>query len=482
LRRIKRLAAFATHGFIGVLLLFAFVRGENPEQPLKTAGVASRKKPPVKKAAPIAKKAEPQTESLKPATVEQAPIERGAEPAEAISPQDTAKRHVALLDRLVAAYPDFLSSHDEASVIWRDGTRMPFDDGRAKTYGERLELPDIEDSFFDAYPTGRQSENPPADFDPGRSRYDPFFTRMYGDCKAGDVEKRMGGVIWLPKNSGVRIQATTINGVDRRLQQVSDELDALPAEFMKFLKPIAGVYNCRPIAGTARLSMHAYAAAIDISAAFGDYWQNNRPVDGKFRHRNRVPWEIVEIFEKHGFIWGGKWSRFDTFHFEYRPELLPGFNPALPVPLPAFLNQPQNLRRRPLDPTQQLHQDPAPRRSMSTRYLCRHASRAASADLSVGDAKLDHRKRDQANAAKDINRRRRRPGDKKLGNNGHGETGKRFTGGEDRRLHRRVMDDENRRSDHGRPYECKPYAATSKSQPQGDKRGLHGDNRGERDA
>jgi hypothetical protein len=31
----------------------------------------------------------------------------------------------------------------------------------------------------------------------------------------------------------------------------------------------------------------------------------------------------VEIFERHGFIWGGKWFHYDTMHFEYRPEMLP---------------------------------------------------------------------------------------------------------------------------------------------------------------
>jgi D-alanyl-D-alanine carboxypeptidase-like protein len=33
-----------------------------------------------------------------------------------------------------------------------------------------------------------------------------------------------------------------------------------------------------------------------------------------------MPRDIVDIFERHGFIWGGKW--YDTMHFEYRPELL----------------------------------------------------------------------------------------------------------------------------------------------------------------
>jgi hypothetical protein len=35
-----------------------------------------------------------------------------------------------------------------------------------------------------------------------------------------------------------------------------------------------------------------------------------------------MPQEVVAIFEKRGFIWGGKWYHFDTMHFEYRPELL----------------------------------------------------------------------------------------------------------------------------------------------------------------
>jgi hypothetical protein len=39
-------------------------------------------------------------------------------------------------------------------------------------------------------------------------------------------------------------------------------------------------------------------------------------------YKNRIPLELVAIFEKHGFIWGGKWYHYDTMHFEYRPELL----------------------------------------------------------------------------------------------------------------------------------------------------------------
>jgi hypothetical protein len=34
------------------------------------------------------------------------------------------------------------------------------------------------------------------------------------------------------------------------------------------------------------------------------------------------PEQVIEAFEENGFIWGGKWHRFDTVHFEYRPEIL----------------------------------------------------------------------------------------------------------------------------------------------------------------
>ena len=39
-------------------------------------------------------------------------------------------------------------------------------------------------------------------------------------------------------------------------------------------------------------------------------------------YRNRIPLEIVAVFEKHGFIWGGRWYHFDTMHFEYIASML----------------------------------------------------------------------------------------------------------------------------------------------------------------
>ena len=100
-------------------------------------------------------------------------------------------------------------------------------------------------------------------------------------------------------------------------------MDKLPDSFVKYLIPLASKgYNCRAIAGTARPSAHGHGIAIDINVAWSNYWRYRRTEAGEYSYENRIPWEIVEVFEKHGFIWGGKWYHYDTMHFEYRPELL----------------------------------------------------------------------------------------------------------------------------------------------------------------
>ena len=68
--------------------------------------------------------------------------------------------------------------------------------------------------------------------------------------------------------------------------------------------------------------MHSYGSAIDINVQFSDYWLWTLKKSGQFTWTNRIPLEIVDVFERHGFIWGGKWFHFDTMHFEYRPELI----------------------------------------------------------------------------------------------------------------------------------------------------------------
>ena len=356
--KIRTLAPWLTHLLFASLLALAVAKSaREPEpsggtlaqhEPVRTAQARMPGKPRSKvDAARGGKAAAPERDPLQtarntPAAIN-APIVYADAPAPETQTREQAKpeprpltRNERLMRRLVAAYPDVLAGYDDNAIIWRDGTRMSFDDGREKTFKERLGDPDIEDQFYAAYPRGLRGVPPLENVDPGRVRNEPFFTKMYGNCKRDprSVSAKLEKVVWLPENYGKTLRVTSVNGVADALRKVSSALDKLPGRFMKYLKPSAGAYHCRTIAGTERFSVHAFGAAVDINAKYGDYWRWSGAEPGEpLNHRNRIPWEIVEIFEQHGFIWGGKWYHYDTLHFEYRPELLNA--PPVPAPAPA---------------------------------------------------------------------------------------------------------------------------------------------------
>ena len=67
----------------------------------------------------------------------------------------------------------------------------------------------------------------------------------------------------------------------------------------------AGCYYPRFIAGSSKLSNHAFGLAVDLNVP-----GNGRGTVGEM-HRG-----VVAIFEKWGFAWGGRWSYTDPMHFE----------------------------------------------------------------------------------------------------------------------------------------------------------------------
>jgi hypothetical protein len=232
----------------------------------------------------------------------------------------------ASMDDLLRAYPNALAGFDGVDLIWRDGTHMPVGDGMPdKSMGEQIQHGSILDQLRLAYPVGAPPLPAPQQ-DTGRIRNRTFFNKLYGNCKAGEVAPKLVPVVWLPTTWGHTISITSVNGVDRELTAVSRELDALPAEDKKYLYPPGGTYNCRPVADTDQTSMHGWGAAIDINPAYSNYWLWRRTAIGMPAYVNRIPPDVVAVFERHGFIWGGRWTHFDTMHFEYRPELL-GYDP-----------------------------------------------------------------------------------------------------------------------------------------------------------
>lgn len=228
------------------------------------------------------------------------------------------------IQRLLDAYPEHLIGYEDQNLIWCDGRRMPYDQEKEFVdFNDMLNRADLRAQMAQVYPSTMDTLGPPPYADPGRIRDEAFFRQMYGQHQE-EVEAYLEPVQWLPSTTEHTVMMTSINQVHQHLHAVSMALDSLPDSLKQFvLPPIGGGYSWRPIAGTARMSMHSFGICIDIAVRHSDYWRWREPVDRfMLSYYNRIPHEIVNIFEQHGFIWGGKWYHYDTMHFEYRPELL----------------------------------------------------------------------------------------------------------------------------------------------------------------
>ncbi|WP_449246975.1 hypothetical protein [Desulfarculus baarsii] len=92
-------------------------------------------------------------------------------------------------------------------VIFADGSSMPFDDGRPKTFGQALEDADIHDHFARAYPAFTNITPPAVNDDPGRLCCDAFLKKLYGHSRQ-DIEANLVEVTWPPNHGGKSCSST----------------------------------------------------------------------------------------------------------------------------------------------------------------------------------------------------------------------------------------------------------------------------------
>jgi len=238
----------------------------------------------------------------------------------------------------IRAYPDFFTAYKDGYLITRDGHRIPFDSRiNSKDYNRMVVDPHVGDDCFNPedalhwnYKSGSEiptADRPPTS-DPGRIRPSVIFGYMYGTTRAQRI-KRLRPVQWVDTSFGSSntILVTTVNGVDKALEEVAREIRNLPEDKKKDLKGI--VFNTDGFSGYCdrpvrcyphRTSAHAYGIAVDVNEDLSYFVGSHR--SEAYRYRNNMPQFLVDIFERHGFIWGGRWHSYDIMHFEYRPELI----------------------------------------------------------------------------------------------------------------------------------------------------------------
>ncbi len=224
---------------------------------------------------------------------------------------------------LMLAYPGYIENIEQTGgrvyIVMRSGRKLLYDDRKPKDLATKLAYPDLQDMLEQDYPTIPIKSLMDESSDPGRARVYSLLEEVYGASQK-QIESNLVNV----KAGYGSFRFNKNNGAAEALKNIMNGLTVLAnvdGDVKRNAFPCSGTYNYRVIAGTNRLSPHSYGTAIDLAVNKRDYWKWASRAEGQKRLQS-YPVEIVELFEKNNFIWGGKWGHFDIMHFEYRPELL----------------------------------------------------------------------------------------------------------------------------------------------------------------
>lgn len=157
-----------------------------------------------------------------------------------------------------------------------------------------------------------------------------FFDALYDGKYQVRIEQNIVSVGFLGKT--VRVHADIVSAlsqVEKKILEVAGHNQEVN-DFVATISSVEG-YNWREIRDRQDRSFHSWGLAVDIMPKGWQqktvYWNWNSEWNQDWMliplsQRWMPPQTVVDIFERHGFVWGGKWMLWDTIHFEYRPELL----------------------------------------------------------------------------------------------------------------------------------------------------------------
>jgi flavodoxin len=158
----------------------------------------------------------------------------------------------------------------------------------------------------------------------------PFFESLWQTRNREEAYARQEWIQFLGRPVQIhRGIAAPLGRVEKRIQELARGDPDIQA-WLTSLASITG-WNWRNVAGSGNRSFHSYGIAVDLlmkaQPGMETYWQwtaakgiDWRTIPPEKRQSPPVP--VIRAFEDQGFIWGGRWSRYDTMHFEYHPELL----------------------------------------------------------------------------------------------------------------------------------------------------------------
>jgi len=246
-----------------------------------------------------------------------------------------------LLKELLIGYERYIQNISVEEVTLTNGVKINLlPEKLPRSKNDVLNNPSLIEQLLPIYVSDSDWQNHPQhDWLAGRIRNLDFFKNIFGRTEA-EVKQNLVYLPWMPNSFKEKtLPITTILDVSDHFLALSKELETLSPDVKQlYLEKPSGTFNWRPIAGTNRLSAHSFGMTFDLTVNNCEYWlwdykdknslsrqtpllEDDIPDEDipTWRH-TAVPFEIVSIFEKHGWMWGGKWRNYDTMHFEYRPE------------------------------------------------------------------------------------------------------------------------------------------------------------------
>ena len=229
---------------------------------------------------------------------------------------------------------DWLISLRGVDLFWAEGKLLPRDkkqeQAKYRPYGFYNYADDLPEIIKEADAQMLERFKRYTESRKNQQRDNTFLETLYNGQNLKEIQKNIKTINFL----GFRIEVhesiiNRYNAIDKEIKEAALK----NPEIKQFLSSLgaASAFMWRDIENSKSKSYHSFGIAIDISPAkLGNkqiYWNwtanyNDKWYAVPYSKRWMPPMEVIKIFEKYGFIWGGKWLMFDNMHFEYRPEIL----------------------------------------------------------------------------------------------------------------------------------------------------------------
>lgn len=235
-----------------------------------------------------------------------------------------------------AEIQDWFLMAGEKKFFWAKGRLLPetlrHDAHQWRHYIDYLypkDLPNPEDFSPELIAEIKKTSQP--DFRASQKSYNlEFYHALYHGKTRGQLEQNIVSTRFLGKR--VNLHQDIVAPLARVEKDIKTAAKNDP-EVQDFINKIGSVegYNWREIRDRQDRSFHSWGLAVDILPKGWQqkniYWNwisewNPNWMMISLDRRWLPPQTVVELFEKQGFVWGGKWLQWDNIHFEYRPELL----------------------------------------------------------------------------------------------------------------------------------------------------------------